>query len=276
MAERAASRPLRLFWSGGAKDAPNFGDDLSPILVSRLSGRKVVFARPAQADMAAIGSIANALCKHAWKRPFLLRRAPLHVWGAGSIRQAGLKPDPRLALHALRGPATRDALGAPADIPLGDPGLLAPLLLDGARPAPAFRIGLIPHVNDRQDPALLRFAERHPDVAIIDLADRDVPGVIARIASCEAVISSSLHGLVTADSFGIPNAWLRLGDRLVGGEWKFRDYFAAMEREMGAPLSAGDLAAAAADPAGFGCAAPARVAALCDGLHRSFAAMGPV
>ena len=54
------------------------------------------------------------------------------------------------------------------------------------------------------------------------------PGeVIAAIAECEVVVSSSLHGLVVADSFDIPNHWVTCDIPLFGGTWKFDDYFAA-------------------------------------------------
>jgi hypothetical protein len=39
------------------------------------------------------------------------------------------------------------------------------------------------------------------------------------------VISSSLHGLIVADSLGIPNVWLRLSPDVLGGDYKFKDYY---------------------------------------------------
>jgi pyruvyltransferase len=53
--------------------------------------------------------------------------------------------------------------------------------------------------------------------------------------SCERIVSSSLHGLVIADAYGIPNAWLNSdggagGSRPGGGEFKFYDYFASVNK----------------------------------------------
>jgi len=54
-----------------------------------------------------------------------------------------------------------------------------------------------------------------------------VADVVAEISKCEAVLSSSLHGLVVADSFGIPNRRAVASDLLTGGDYKFRDYYSA-------------------------------------------------
>ena len=44
------------------------------------------------------------------------------------------------------------------------------------------------------------------------------------LAACASIVTTSLHGLVTADSFGIPAVWTVLEPALSGGDFKFRDY----------------------------------------------------
>jgi len=69
-----------------------------------------------------------------------------------------------------------------------------------------------------------------PGVRIIDVAW--TPQEVAReIAACDAVISSSLHGLIFSDALGVPNAHIRLSDRLTGGMYKFHDYYSAYSGE---------------------------------------------
>jgi hypothetical protein len=76
----------------------------------------------------------------------------------------------------------------------------------------------------REHPDVQRFAARHSaEVRLID-ATGSVGLVVRQIASCAAITSSSLHGLVLADSFGIPASWFGLEPELWGGSFKFQDY----------------------------------------------------
>src|SRR5699024_12305737 len=50
------------------------------------------------------------------------------------------------------------------------------------------------------------------------------------ITSCEVIVSTSLHGLILADAYGIPNAWL-IADTGYGKEHKFWDYLLSVRKE---------------------------------------------
>ena len=50
---------------------------------------------------------------------------------------------------------------------------------------------------------------------------------IDNLTKCERVLSSSLHGLIISDSFGIPNMRIVLSDSVIGGDYKFSDYYSA-------------------------------------------------
>jgi hypothetical protein len=38
-------------------------------------------------------------------------------------------------------------------------------------------------------------------------------------------VSTSLHGYIVAAAYGVPALWSRYSDRLIGGNFKFHDFF---------------------------------------------------
>lgn len=264
--------PIRLFWAGGRSGDVNLGDALSPVIVSALSGREVIYAKPAHADLVAIGSVFERVWRKRWRRLLSGRFAPLAVWGAGTLAEGAFPCDRRFAVSAVRGPATRDALGLSAGTPLGDPGLLAPEVLGVTRGEARAALGLIPHFTDQDHPAVARFAQE-PGRRVIDVREPDLRATLRAVAECEGVISTSLHGLIVADAMGVPNAWARLGDGVEGRGWKFQDYFASVGRETIPPLSAHDLSNRSRVETALVAAGRDQVAARIADLRRAFAAL---
>ena len=147
------------------------------------------------------------------------------LWGSGLMRDE----DPPISdrdfeVAAVRGTRSRDRLETGRDrVALGDPGILADVLL-GTPPAKTHRLGVLPHFLDAEV-AELDWIREQDGVRLID-ATGDPRQVVAEIAACEVLITSSLHGLITADSIGVPNAHIRLSsNRYIGGMYKFRDYY---------------------------------------------------
>ncbi|MGP9538486.1 polysaccharide pyruvyl transferase family protein [Brachybacterium sp. AOP43-C2-M15] len=199
----------------------NFGDELTPPLVEHLTGRRVTWAPLDRCDLVGAGSVVQMILrKQGQNQP--------RVWGSGFIRAEAEGEQPaRLDALAVRGRSTLGRVESLSsrEIALGDPGILAPLLLDGAV-RKRYSLGVIPHYHDVSSPVVERMRSLGSGVRIIDVAW--TPQEVAReIAACDAVISSSLHGLIFSDSLGVPNAHIRLGDRLKGGLYKFRDYYSA-------------------------------------------------
>jgi pyruvyltransferase len=106
---------------------------------------------------------------------------------------------------------------------VGDPGIF---VSDIFAPAPvAHEVGLVPHYVDKEHPYVQMAAER--GVHIIDsLAPLSV--YARELSSCRRIISSSLHGIVIAHSFGIPAVWMELSDRVHGEGFKFFDYYSSI------------------------------------------------
>jgi hypothetical protein len=55
--------------------------------------------------------------------------------------------------------------------------------------------------------------------------------IMDQLVQCQFVLSSSLHGLIFADSYGIPNAHVILSNgKVMGGTFKFDDYYQGIGR----------------------------------------------
>ncbi|MBQ3348010.1 polysaccharide pyruvyl transferase family protein [Candidatus Saccharibacteria bacterium] len=107
------------------------------------------------------------------------------------------------------------------DLPLGDPGLLASIIYPKSAKK-NHKIGLVHHYIDA-DNAIVSNLRKNDNFLIINPLDPPKE-VATQISSCDFILSSSLHGLIVADSYNIPNAHIKLSDKVYGGEYKFNDY----------------------------------------------------
>jgi len=239
--------PLRLFWWSPARSARlafaerrnapawlrlgaatrrpllNFGDELSALVVGAVAGRRVRWSRPAQAELLAIGSILNLA---------ITRGAQGRVWGSGlraPLDATGTAAARELDYLAVRGPWTRDILNLAASTPLGDPGLLAPLLVPRREQAGARPI-LIPHFTAWGAAEARRSVSRAS--SSLQVVEPSLPPlvVLRRIAASPAVFSSSLHGVIVAHSLGVPAVLVEQHEARGGEpEWKYADYYRSMD-----------------------------------------------
>ncbi len=197
---------MRVYWF---RSVANFGDALAPLLVEKFAGVPAVWAPPQRSDGVVIGSIAGRL-PHRYYGV---------VVGIGKF-SADLPVDLRWArVLGLRGLLTLKDAKLNGDPVLGDPGLLVADLL-GTRPDVIHPLGIVPHFTDTG------LRSRYPDAHYIDVS-QDPITISREIASCERIISSSMHGLIAADSFGIPRRW-EIAPAQRGHDFKFRDYGTAL------------------------------------------------
>jgi pyruvyltransferase len=196
-------------------EKPNFGDALAPHLLSQFSGLKVKHETISNATIVTIGSVLEHIPPF-WRG---------YVLGAGM-----LYPDSRLHLYtgtmdvlALRGPLT--AMNVKGDYALGDPGLLADELVEVE--TKKYDVGVVPHWQDdtlAMDPRWYGKWYTH----VIDPAG-DPLDVTREIGECKKVVTSSLHGMVVADAFGIPRRVEESPAQGDGGWFKFEDYSASVK-----------------------------------------------
>jgi hypothetical protein len=66
------------------------------------------------------------------------------------------------------------------------------------------------------------------DAILIDTL-QPVESYVNQLTSCEAILSSSLHGLIIAGAYGIPAARISFGEDIGGDGTKFVDYFESVQ-----------------------------------------------
>lgn len=205
---------MSLFWQ--RKDG-NFGDELSPYIVQKLSGKNVKFFNspsPTNVGYMAVGSVLHHLgIGMKW----------CEVWGSGLMSQSNKLTHPK-KIHAVRGPLTRKFLmeqGIECPGVYGDPALLLPRLFS-PEVEKKYKVGIVPHFVDQKN-NWVRLQSVREDVLVINVYE-SVEKVITDMLSCRSILSSSLHGLIVADAYEIPSLWIKLSDKVKGEGFKFRDY----------------------------------------------------
>jgi pyruvyltransferase len=221
------SKIVACWWRG--EDNRNWGDKINPVLIKFLAKKDVlhvddVFNYRWVDVHSCIGSMFHDL-----------PHKSVHVWGTGVISEDLPISRPLKAIHAVRGPRTRERLakeGIAAPAVYGDPALLLPRFYN-PDVTPTEELGIIPHYEDRQDSNVLRFREQ--GAFVIDIFGDELQ-FVDQVKRCKRVVSSSLHGLIVADAYGIASKWISLSDRVYGGGFKFQDYYLSIGLEGESPL----------------------------------------
>lgn len=205
----------------------NWGDALNKVLIEKLSGKRVLWSAPGDYRVREKYIVIGSILKCA--------DANTVVWGSGATSEQMSLTMPPKRICAVRGPKTRQlvvAAGQECPDVYGDPALLLPRFYD--KPVEQTHdIGIIAHYVDQQHP-WLRYAEEQ-GASIINILG-NIHRVVDEVRACKLIASSSLHGMILADAYGIPSAWLEFSKNVAGGGFKFRDYFASVGRSEIDPL----------------------------------------
>lgn len=204
-----------------AVDYTNFGDVLSEKIVERIVGHRVSTtfnASYTEKKFLALGSI--------------IQKASTGdvIWGSGIN---GKYPNPKdknsyrftkLDVRAVRGPLTRKFLmekGINCPEIYGDPALLLPRLFPEFTKSenPSRDYIIIPHYSDESD------FQNHPNMVSVK---EDWDKITRIILDSKFVISSSLHGVIVAEAFGIPTRYLKVSNH--EPIFKYADYYQGTNR----------------------------------------------
>ena len=202
---------------------PNWGDHVGPFILEAFCGRPVVKSYfGLRKHLLSIGSILEQA------------NSKSVVWGSG-LKEATDSPisQPHM-IASVRGPLTRSRLkylGLDCPERYGDPALLLPSLYPKKKCEGPNKIGVVLHKSHKK----YEQSFQAEVFQIIDLATSDVRGFVDALCSCEMVVSSSLHGLIAADAYGIPNVWVDF-EGMELSSFKFLDYYGSLGQSNPRPL----------------------------------------
>ena len=207
------------------KEVPNFGDALAPLLLERFANIEVEWNTISRSSIVSVGSILEHI-------------PPLwdgYILGSGRLIESSrlhlvqTRTGVSAKILAIRGPLS--ARGIPGNFALGDPGILANELVGDQDKL--WDLGIIPHWQDKE--LVERFKKLIPSKHSIRVID---PGwapldVLSTIGACRRIVTSSLHGMIVADAFGIPRR-VEICKAMAhdGGDFKFRDYSASIKHKL--------------------------------------------
>lgn len=208
----------------------NFGDNLNPYLISRLAGKPVINARDLNANKVhEIYGVIGSWLGNIWK-------PNLTVWGLGFISHDAVISRQPKRIAAVRGPMTKDKLanqGYSIDVPVGDPAILVALLYE-PKSTRSEEIAVIAQPRDSENP-IFREAAELDGFREIDICC-DIEEFCEQLNECSAAVSSSLHAVVAAHSYGIPAQFVKVSDDPLGDGFKLLDYLSSVGLEGSPPI----------------------------------------
>jgi len=244
------SKRINLKWAKPLNDDYfNFGDDLNPYLIKKLSGSEVRYIHFASDRINIVKQYLSTLSKNCtninyhkyFLNSFFVQKYIIaigsilnwygsnrcQVWGSGIIDRKS--PIKKSSFLAVRGQYTKERLnqlGFNTDVVLGDPALLLPLIYN-PKVTKKFELGVIPHYTHYE---FIKNKLSHIDnLLVINLNNSNTEEVIDSFLICKNIISTSLHGLIVANAYQIDALWFELQDNpLTNDNVKFLDYFSSV------------------------------------------------
>lgn len=224
-------------------DKPNVGDFASYYVVRNISSAEIIYKDPRISLRIYIKRFIKSLFCFKfyrfnlknyvmpWQKCYMSIGSNLDFsnykvvnWGGG-FREYDSKPKGSRVV-AVRGKLSQKIV-ANSNLPIGDPAILLPLITDGYYPCPSRKkimrnISVVPHFNDYDD-----FSKICSHFNVLDVRTCDLINFVNEIKKSDCVLSSSLHGIIIAHSYGIPALWIRK-NYVDSGMFKYHDYFSSV------------------------------------------------
>lgn len=201
----------------------NWGDSVNPYLFEKITGKKAISSNSVfnflnKTEILGIGSIiVGDLSNYV-------------VWGSGIISEKTTLLTKPKEILALRGHNTLNKIkevGGNCEV-FGDPVLLFPEIFPAKNILKKYKYGIVPHFKDKQSAGMIKIENlQNSEIKIIDIQS-GIEEFVTDVLSCENILSSSLHGLILAEAYGIPTCRLVFSEKLLGGDFKFYDYYSGV------------------------------------------------
>lgn len=213
---------VKVHWGRGLN---NFGDCLSPDILKHYGLTPVYVPNQMDADIILAGSILQ------WVNP---KYKGIIIGTGGDDVQYSFNS---ASVLAVRGKLTHNNFRTHKDyksVVYGDPGLLMSYIYPNIVEK-KYDLGIVPHFVDWNTDCINKLRKQfnnNPNVVFISPIGTPKE-VIRQIKECRHIISSSLHGLIIADAFHIPNIRFVNRDTMPTYfyDYKFDDYYSSLNMD---------------------------------------------
>jgi len=217
-AGRNSSQTLRLAW--WSKPFPgNFGDWLSPLIISHYTDSKIILQSPVKPankkHLISLGSIGRFI------------KSNSVVLGTG-ISSMDIELSKKADYISVRGPLTAELLkqsGGPTVTSFGDPGVLISDVYDLSRGATNGRVAFIRHFSHTGLP--MQLPENFDEISVMRSRPQDIESFVKALIGYDQVVTSAMHVMITCQSYGIPCALVSFEgaeEKVHGTGFKYEDY----------------------------------------------------
>ena len=205
----------------------NVGDVLGPVITEWILERKGISKETCVKHTKVLLTVGSVI----GMRPY-----DAVIWGSGILSEGRAcqvlkrRKIVKLDVRAVRGPITRKFLaGAGYDVKdtvCGDPAILMPLLYFPEKTEKKYKASIITHWSrDCVDEEAIQSG-----LHTINVATDDYRFFIDEICSSERVISSSLHGIILAEAYGVPAVFINRNNCMDAELLKFYDWYLSTDR----------------------------------------------
>lgn len=207
----------------------NFGDWLSPLVISKFTQRPLVHFDPTEASVrkhiVSLGSIGRFI------------RANSVVLGTG-ISSQDVELHPRADYVSVRGPLTAEAISGKQIKEFGDPGLILSELIPLERGQGNGKVAFVRHFSHSALP--VKLPAHFDELSVMMSRPADIKVFVQTLIQYDSVVTSAMHVMITAQSYGIPCALVSFEgyeENVHGTGIKYEDYALGAEVPVMNPIA---------------------------------------